>query len=593
MSELRRGLWGLGLAGVVAGIAAAALILTSEHVSDQGVEATLVVLIEWAFIGTGLFAWWRRASSRFGALMVAVGFAWVAGALMAADTPVIFTAGVLISNLYFVLCAHLLLAYPSGQLQTRLQRRLAITGYVLATVGSLPIVLFGDLGDKGCACPESVLQISRDPDLFRVLNGVIDVLGVGLVLAVAWQLVARWRVATTPQRRAMAPVLWSGVALLVVLGALLGADGLRLEGISQALNLLGLIAFASIPFAFLLGLLRSQVKRAGAVSELLVALREESAAGDLRDLLAGALGDSSLELAYRLEDPLRHVNGDGHPLALPEPSDPLRAATDVELEGACVGAIIHDRTLCDEPALLGSVAAAAGLAMQNGRLQAELRVRVEELRASRARLVEAGVAERRRLERDLHDGAQQRLVALSLTLRLAQNSLRAQPEGAEALLSGAQQELALALSELRELARGIHPAVLSDRGLAAALEALAARSPVPVELEPMPPGRLPEPVEAAAYFMVSEALTNMAKHAHASRVTIRVEQEGGHAVVEVADDGMGGADPDRGSGLAGLTDRIGALDGRLEVHSPPGRGTRLRAEIPCDVVLPPSPVHTQ
>jgi len=384
----------------------------------------------------------------------------------------------------------------------------------------------------------------------------------------------------------MAPVLWSGVALLVVLGALLGADGLRLEGLSEALNLLGLIAFASIPFAFLFGLLRSQVQRAGAVSELLVALREESAAGDLRDLLAGALGDPSLELAYLLDDPLRHVDGDGRPLTLPEPSDPLRAATDVELEGVCVGAILHDRSLCDEPALLGSVAAAAGLAMQNGRLQAELRVRVEELRASRARLVEAGVAERRRLERELHDGAQQRLVALSLTLRLAQNSLRAKPDGAETLLSGAQQELALALSELRELARGIHPAVLSDRGLEAALEALAARSPVPVELEPMAPGRLPEPVEAAAYFMVSEALTNMAKHAHASRVSIRVQREGRHAIVEVADDGMGGADPDRGSGLAGLTDRIGALDGRLEVESPPGRGTRLRARTSCVHRLP-------
>jgi PAS domain S-box-containing protein len=204
----------------------------------------------------------------------------------------------------------------------------------------------------------------------------------------------------------------------------------------------------------------------------------------------------------------------------------------------------------------------------------------EELRSSRARLVEAGDAERRRLERNLHDGAQQRLVSLSLALRLAQAKLKTDPEESGKLLSAASDELAHALEELRELARGIHPAVLSDRGLSAALEALAGRAPLPVDIR-APDVRLPPPVEAAAYYVVSEALTNVAKYAQASAVDVRVTRLNGNAVVEVADDGVGGADPLQGSGLRGLADRVEALDGRLHVESTPGRGTVVRAEIPC------------
>jgi PAS domain S-box-containing protein len=205
---------------------------------------------------------------------------------------------------------------------------------------------------------------------------------------------------------------------------------------------------------------------------------------------------------------------------------------------------------------------------------------LEELRASRARLVEAGDRERRRLERNLHDGAQQRLVSLSIALRLAQNKVRTNPDEAERLLAGAGDELSLALEELRELARGIHPAVLTDRGLAAALEAVAQRAPVPVELETLPERRLPDPVEAAAFYVVSESLANVAKYAQASSARISVSADNGYAVVEVADDGVGGADPAHGTGLRGLRDRVEALDGRLELDSPPGGGTQVRAVIP-------------
>ena len=214
------------------------------------------------------------------------------------------------------------------------------------------------------------------------------------------------------------------------------------------------------------------------------------------------------------------------------------------------------------------------------RLNDELHARVGELAASRARIVTAGDVERRRLERNLHDGAQQRLVAISFSLRLALAKLDSDPAGARAVLADAGDELALALEELRELARGLHPAMLTDRGLRAAVEMLAARAPIPVEIAEIPDERLPEPVEAAAYYLIAEALTNVAKYAHASTVRARVAAADGNVVVEVSDDGVGGADPPAGSGLRGLADRVEALGGSLKVISPHAAGTVVRAEIP-------------
>jgi PAS domain S-box-containing protein len=208
------------------------------------------------------------------------------------------------------------------------------------------------------------------------------------------------------------------------------------------------------------------------------------------------------------------------------------------------------------------------------------RARLKELRASQARIIEAADAARRRIERDLHDGAQQHLVALALEVRLARSRAQRDPDSAVAFLERVGEGLARASAELRELAHGIHPAVLTERGLAAAVQALAGRSTVPVEVLETPAERLPAPIEAAAYFVVAEALTNVAKYAQASAATVKVTDARGELVVEVADDGVGGATPDAGSGLRGLADRVGALDGTLTVVSPRGEGTRLRAVIP-------------
>jgi signal transduction histidine kinase len=249
-------------------------------------------------------------------------------------------------------------------------------------------------------------------------------------------------------------------------------------------------------------------------------------------------------------------------------------------QGDPMAALVHDPALCDEPALLDAVTAAAAIALRTGRLQAQLRANVEELHGSRARVIEAEHRERQRLERDLHDGAQQRLVALSLNLGMLQTRLSSDPEAGE-LLAAARTEIAVSLEELRAVARGLHPAVVTGHGLAVALETLAARAPVPVRLTVDVPGRVAEAVEVAAYYVVCESLTNIGKHARAASATVTVCEADGTIVIEVVDDGCGGADTEKGTGLRGLADRVEALGGRLQVWTPIGGGTRVRAELPC------------
>jgi signal transduction histidine kinase len=302
-------------------------------------------------------------------------------------------------------------------------------------------------------------------------------------------------------------------------------------------------------------------------------------AWQVREALAESIGDATLAIAYWLPDRGVFVDEHGLPIELPE-QDSGRAWTAVEHEGTRLAAIIHDAELYARPELVRAAAAGAVLALDNERLKADLRARVEELRASRARIVEASLDARRRLERDLHDGAQQQLVALSLDLQLIRARVAGDREAAT-LVEASIEKLASALSELRELARGIHPAILTDRGLDAALAALVDRTPVPVDTEVAIDERVAPAIEAAAYFVVAEALTNVVKYAQASRASVTVRREDGVVAVEIADDGIGGAAPAKGSGLRGLEDRVAALDGTLAVDSPPGQGTCIVARFPA------------
>ena len=582
MIDRRRALWVVGAAGVLVAAIETPLIAAADFAPDRGLWVALNWVIGVGFVLIGVFAWLRRPDNRLGALMVVTGFAWFVGVLGRTDPAFLFTMGQLGSNLFVGTAIHLLLAFPSGRLESRFDRWLVGAVYVAVTLGFVPYMLFADPVAQGCVgCPENLVLVDSDPSLARTSLDVLNVAGIVLLLAVLARLVGRWRRASPPQRRAVTPVFAAGGALMALLAALLvGSLARASHEFFDVTFYAALIPFGLVPYLFLAGLARAQMLRGGAVGRLVASLGETLGPGELRDALSRALGDPSLELAYWLPESEHYVDAKGQRVALPG-SGFGRAASPVSLDGRPVAAIIHDPLLLDDPDLVQAVGAAAALTLEKERLDAELRARVQELQESQARLLAVGFAERRRMERDLHDGAQQRLVSLALDLRLARSALREEPERAERLLDGADEELSRALGELRELARGLHPAVLSDRGLEAAVQTLATRAPLPVDVDARM-GQVPEAVELAAYFVVSEALTNVAKYSEASRATVRVGRDDGSVVVEVSDDGVGGADPKRGSGLRGLGDRLSALGGKLEVDSRSGAGTTVRARIPCE-----------
>jgi signal transduction histidine kinase len=534
-------------------------------------------LIGAAFIGTGLLAWLRRPESRFGALMVAVGFSYCLSGLIVTTDSWPFIVGLSLIALPYAILFHVLLAFPSGRLHSGGDALLVGAAYFIGTVGWWACMVLEDPTTIGL--PANPLLIAHDPELFDTLARTRLVVVAVLIVILGIVLAVRWRVATPSQRRALAPVYLSGgfVLALYAVWAVIGAaspGAASLENLERA----RVIALAAVPFAFLAGLARSRVAGAAALSELVARLGERP--GALRDAVADALGDPSLEVAYWLPERDEWVDAAGASFALPD-GHSGRACTPVEREGRPVAMLIHDAAVADEQReLVSAVGGAAALALENERLDAELRANVNELRASRARIVESADAARRRIERDLHDGAQQQLVAVALTLGTARSRIERDPRGAAELLDGAAADLDAAIRDLRELARGIHPAVLSDRGLGPALQALASRIPLPVEITELPAERLPAPIEAAAYFVVAEAITNVARYAQATHAEVTVGVDGDSVLVCVADDGVGGADPATGSGLRGLADRVAALDGRLEVVSPLGGGTTVRAVMP-------------
>ena len=751
------------------------------------------------------------------------------GALSLSNESIPFTLGWTFGGLFIAVFIHALLAFPRGYLESRLAYSIVGVGYGALTVGALVSSFFDDVSDECPDCPANAFLLVDSPTALTVVNGLLLVVGVPALIASLYVFLRRWRAASAPLRRVFLPVYLTAGTTIVLLAVALVVATVS-DDAANALFWVVIFTFASVPFAFIIGLLSGRLARAG-VGQLLLDLGQARAPGELREAIARAVGDPTLRLAYWISETETFADIEGNPIELPEPGGE-ELATMVEREGRTVAALIHHRSLEEDPLLVEAAAAAAAFALEserrlaalakaqarnralldavpdlmfrmdrdgtylevkgveedlvvpaeeligalahdvlpydvadlivegirstietgevatgnyrlelNGvlrdfetrtvkagdeavlivrefternraqaeleRLHAELQERHRELeherdfiravvdsapsliclvtpggyvvrfnttlqqlsgrsddervrghafwdvfiapeerdaardqvlsvageggrgeyentwlsasgerrivawsttplrddrgqprllvtgtditerkqhedvlRRSRARLVEASDVERRRLERNLHDGAQQRLVSLSLVLRLAQARVQHDSGEAERLLVQAADELSQALEELRELARGIHPAVLSDRGLSAALEALVARSPLPVDLR-LEDERLPEPVEAAAYYVVSEALANVTKYSEASSVAVSIARVNGRALVEIADDGVGGADPSRGSGLRGLVDRVEALDGSLFVDSAPGAGTRIRAEIPC------------
>jgi signal transduction histidine kinase len=427
-------------------------------------------------------------------------------------------------------------------------------------------------------CPANALQIIQgDTWASRILE-----FQRGAALAVSVLVVAlfvyRIRRASSPVRRALAPVLWTGGALCAAL-AITIANDLAGEPLGPAPNFMRGLVFAAVPLAILASMLQQRLAR-GAVAQLVVELDEASGAVDLREVLSRALGDPGLRVGYWRPRSRAYVDSSGQPFDFGA-EEPGRATTIVQRSGQPVAVLVHDDALQDDRQLVDSVCAAAGMTLENERLRADLEARLVELRASRERLVRAAESERHRIERDLHDGAQQRLVAIAMSIASAEASLAKNPSAAATALDEARDGLTHAMNELRTLSQGIRPAVLIERGLGAAIKELARRSIIPATVDLDLSINVPAEIEAAAYFFVSECITNAAKHSNASRVTVSAGTHLGLLRLQVADDGVGGADANRGSGLRGLADRVEGFGGRLDIHSPAGGGTVLTAEVPC------------
>jgi signal transduction histidine kinase len=526
-------------------LAGAALGLTAEWVGfgwDDPRHWIPDLAVGWSLIGCGLVASRRRPESHSGPLMAATGFTWFLGNFASVGVAAVAWAAAHLVYLHRGPLVQLVLAYPSGRPGSRLVRGAVAVGYAAAIIAPI----------------------------WR--SEAATILLAGLLLAVC----AREYVqAVGRARRARLIALQAAAGLsLVVAGIAAARLLLPPEEVSSLTLLLYEVALCVLAGGLLAGLLVAPWQQT-AVADLVVELGEVRS-GTLRGELSRALGDPSLEIGYWLPDRAVFVDAEGRVLALPDAGSG-RSVTTVEREGQPVAVLVHDPAVLEDPGLLEAVASAAQLAASNARLRAAVQARVVELEVSRRRILMARDEERRRLEHRLREGAERRLGELADTLRRGRRF--ASGERTRDQMAHAEDQLARTLEELRRLAHGLHPRVLSEHGLVGALAALAKDLSLPVEIK-ISDDQLPERVAVAVYFVCAEALTNVAKHAAAAHIAVAVTSSDGRVRVEIADDGIGGADPAHGSGLRGLADRVETFGGTLLVESTSGHGTRLAAEIP-------------
>ena len=565
---------GVFAAGVAVGIYSLVVARDNPVYSYAGASSARGVaflVAGWALMGAGTAHALRRSRNLFGPLLAAAGFAWFIAEWNNPGTgsALAFTMGLVF---YGLVCAallgHAVLAYPSGRLASSLERAAVAAAYAgsAAVLGLLPTLLF-DPQAQGCSeCPSNLLLISDRPGAVDDLNRV----GVDLGLAWALALAALAAVKLLRASRWTRVVAGAGLVYLGLVAAeffaslergfVTNGDLERNLWLGQAVALIAIAAGAAWP------LVRGRRARTR-VARLILELGQAPPPGGLRDVLGGIVGDPDLVVAYAVDGVDRLVDAEGRPAALSRDQE----LTTLSRDGGLVAVLGHAPGLLGDEQLVDAVTVAARLALENERLQAQACARLEQLRASRARIVAAGDAERRRLERDLHDGAQQRLVALGLSLRLLRSQLgdRCDPETARRL-DLADSELTRATSELRELAHGIFPGVLADGGLTVAVHALAEESRVPMRIGVMPEGRFPASVEAAAYSVVSEAARSSA-----GSLAVSGEHRAGKLAIDVQARRLGELD------IAALQDRLGALDGHLEIESSDDNRVTIRAELPC------------
>lgn len=573
-------LWLTG-AGVLAVLSGGAGAWAYARSGASASDLVRDLAVGWAYVVAGMVAWRRRPANHTGRLMVAEGITWFLGNLQGTSVPALFALGAWWEALNMAVLLHLLLSFPEGRLTTVLTRRLVQFTYGLVAVGGLlRALMFDPVAQPGATyldcdgCGPNLLHVPGWDGAFGAFDAAYHAAGWIVSVLAAGAIVLRWRHASAARRRALLPAwIGIGIALVFLMWDMLfyvvpwfGGVGSLGE---QAVYLLSDLAQVAVPFAFLGGLLRLHLQRAE-VSGLVLDVGTDPDPAHVRDALVRALGDPTLRLGLWREERGGYVDGSGREVS---PEGPGRTPV-LAADGRPLALLHHDPALAEDPELLGAVAAALRLALEN----VWLRTRAKDVAT---RIVRAADAERGRLERDLHDGAQARLVFALMSLRRVRKGLDGHPD-AKLREAADEAELSLrqAIEELRGLAQGIHPAVLTREGLAPALSALAKEAALPVVVA-AEDRRYDPLVESTAYFTVCEALSNAAKHARARAVSVSARHHDGRLVVEAVDDGVGGADTARGSGLRGLADRLAAVDGVLHIHSPAGGGTRIRAELPC------------
>jgi signal transduction histidine kinase len=496
---------------------------------------------------------------------------WLVGrALNQLDDDTAYITGLWLGDLWGVLFFWVLVGFPDGRVGPGFDRLVPLLMAVVFGPLELAWLLFW----RPAGHPTNPLVVWPDHAAADNIDTAQRLIVVLAAVTLAAVLARRWLAASRPLRRVLVPG-WAGAAALLLAAGLNILSKLGVE--ATAVRRLLLLAMAAVPIAVVGGIVRARLARAG-IGDLVLDLHGDPPPERVREATARALGDPSLEIGYWLAKPGLYATADGTPVELPADGNG-RSTTFIERNGAPIAALVHDSSLDDEPELLSAVAAAAAIALENGQLHADLQSRMDELHGMQRWASAAGALERRRLERDLHDGTQQRLIALAADLALLERRAAANPELAERLVR-AREQVAASLAELRDVAHGRRPAVLDAGGLAAAIRSAVATLDVPTRLRLDVPDNLPEHVETGIYYVIAECLANIGRHARASTVEVEVTQHRNQLWVDVCDDGVGGADLARGSGLRGLARRVDDLGGRFDVRQPTGGGTHVHAELP-------------
>jgi signal transduction histidine kinase len=589
-----RALLAMAASGLLLAATAAAVALTGDmpHEVSLAERQALIVAVP---IAVGLYAWRDGTHARFGRLLVIAGAGWFLVALSGSSDSLLYSFGRVAGWTVEAGLVYLMLAFPSGRLTTRIDRVLVWSVAAVVAVLFLPTAFIAEaypapstFSTCDADCPGNAFMLLRSEPAFldAVVVPLRELLAVLLLLAVVFRLAYRIRHASRLMRRTLTPVLSIAMLRTLVFAA---AFGLRRGGAgdSALAVVTGAIALGlpALCLGFLLGLVSWRIHTANALVNLSKGLRTRPDPQRTRDLIAETLTDPTVELAYfRPQNGGAWVDGHEQPVALP-PEGTDRCVTLIPGDTGPVAAIIHDAALSEQRPFVEAVGCNALVSDDNYRLAARLQSSIQELRASRARILGAADDERRRIERDLHDGGQQHLVALRIRLELAEEVMGQDPARARSLLHRLGGDIDAAIEELRSLAAGVYPPLLAARGLSDAIRSAALRSPIPASVAVDGDDRYSEEIETAAYFCCIEALQNVAKHAlDASSVSVSLHRNG-DLRFEVRDDGAGFEveDGGTGQGLMNMRDRMAAVGGRLEIRSSPGAGTEVVGRIPVPV----------